>query len=308
MRFARLKELAESPLLVVPRNQTAITDTVLPRIQRELMLRGNKSNYRSTGVGPAIQEGSEGLDQIHMHLTRREGAAHAEALQNLIYGKGVNDDALQALMDNPLASRGSVSFGWSGRDPCATPRKGSDKARDLAALGYDYRQGLAQALSELTSGAGMKPGDTLINSPRGAESGDYRRALAYSRYGGFGPLDDEGLQHAVLNARGIPEAALQGMVNRRFAKARGWTVPQQVELSKPELDEIIGTLRQRLGLKDDAAFNPVNQKPASRDGPVFDWGELEPDDIIQDDDGMFRFGDDDFTSMDELLDEYQVPF
>jgi hypothetical protein len=135
----------------------------------------------------------------------------------------------------------------------------------------------------------MKPGDILINSPLGAESGDYRRALAYSRYGGFGPLDDEGLQHAVLNAQGIPEPALQGMVNRRFAKARGWTVPQQVELSKPELDEIIGTLRQRLELKDDAAFNPVNQKPASRDGLVQEGLNLDDEyDIIQDDDGMFR--------------------
>jgi hypothetical protein len=246
-----------------------------------------------------------------------------------MFGKGVNDDALQALMDNPLASRGSVSFGWSGQDAYSTPRKGSDKARDLAALGYDYRQGLAQALSELTSGAGMKPGDTLINSPLGAGSGDYRRALAYSRYGGFGPLDDEGLQHAVLNAQGIPEAALQGMVDRRFAKARGWTVPQQVELSKPELDEIIGTLRQRLELKDDAAFNPVNQKPASRDSLVQEGLLDDGYDIIQDDDGMFRsrqevderrardrrrwasqvgFGDDGFTSMDELLNEYQVPF
>lgn len=261
MRFARLKELAEAPLVQFGEHLHGGHGEDLREVINDI--RAVARNRAHVGwspskrfVGPVLGDGGE-ADQVYMSLQPLRGQGHGDTVTTLLRGGGVSEDALQAWMDNPTAASGNVTFGWDQSGFREAP-KGDPRRKELQALGFDYKQGLAEALKELVANSGLREGDFIENSPLGAGYGDYRRALAYSRYGGFGPLNYRGSQHAIIGPGLTPMPFLQGKTNKAFAGERRWRAPDSGRnLTALEIDEIVGTLRQRLGIKDDAAFRPA---------------------------------------------------
>jgi hypothetical protein len=293
MRFARLQELAEAPQVRLGAHKHENFRQVLRDIQEEISNRSladrTSFNHSKRSVGPVLGD-RDRPDQVYMSLRPMPGEGHGETVGSLIYGGGVSEGALQSLMDNPTAALGNVVFGWN-QSGYREASKNDPRRKELQALGFDYRQGLAEALKDLVAESGLREGDFIENSPLGASMGDYRRALAYSRYGGFGPLNSEYAQHAIIGPGLVPAPFLQGRPNYEFAGERRWRVPSVAkELTALEIDELVGTLRQRLGMRDDAAIRPaapekLNSRTSSPSvmrsqvgdyGVDYDWREVNP--------------------------------
>jgi hypothetical protein len=260
MRFARLQELAEAPQVRLGAHKHENFRQVLRDIQEEISNRSladrTSFNHSKRSVGPVLGD-RDRPDQVYMSLRPMPGEGHGGTVGSLIYGGGVSEGALQSLMDNPTAALGNVVFGWN-QSGYREASKNDPRRKELQALGFDYRQGLAEALKDLVAKSGLREGDFIENSPLGASMGDYRRALAYSRYGGFGPLNSEYAQHAIIGPGLVPAPFLQGRPNEQFAGERKWRVPSVArDLTALEIDELVGTLRQRLGMRDDAAIRPA---------------------------------------------------